>query len=433
MKFLCTGDIHIGRRPVRLPGHLDTRRFSASAAWDAIVEHAVAERVDGVMLTGDVVDRSNRFFEAYGPLERGVRRLAEAGIDVFAVAGNHDFDVLPRLIESVGAERFHLLGRGGRWERVTIQRDGAGPCHIAGWSFPAEHVRTNPLETWNLPGTGDAPTIGLLHADLDQAGSRYAPVSLADLQTRPVSLWLLGHIHHPRLHEASGQAPRVLYPGSPEPLDPSESGPHGPWLTDVESAYSVRVWQVPLARVRYDRLDVDLTGVGDWDEARGRMATAVREHLQAVSDQGGAVEHVRCRLRLWGRTPLHRRLCDGVAEVASDLEVSLGSLVATVDRLEIETRPPVDLGALSGGRGAAATLARLLLTLEQNGLDGPQASLIQRARQQMVGVYRAKPYSRLHANIEEDHSPDTAAARETLLRQGWLLLDALLAQREGEQ
>jgi hypothetical protein len=89
MKILCSGDLHLGRRSSRLPAGVDAGAHSATAAWKALVELAIAERVDLVALSGDLVDRANRYFEAFGPLEAGVRRLTAAGIPTVAVAGNH--------------------------------------------------------------------------------------------------------------------------------------------------------------------------------------------------------------------------------------------------------------------------------------------------------------------------------------------------------
>jgi len=89
-----------------------SRTWAVDQVWGDTVSYAVEQAVDVVALTGDVVDAQNKRYEALGPLQRGLRRLEEAGIPVVAVAGNHDFDALPRLAEMVEAEHFHLLGRG---------------------------------------------------------------------------------------------------------------------------------------------------------------------------------------------------------------------------------------------------------------------------------------------------------------------------------
>ena len=59
----------------------------------------------GAFLAGDLVERDNALFEAYGPLATGVRRLVERGIVVAAVAGNHDTMALPRLAAEIDGEK----------------------------------------------------------------------------------------------------------------------------------------------------------------------------------------------------------------------------------------------------------------------------------------------------------------------------------------
>lgn len=118
--LLCTGDLHLGRHPSRIPGELGGKQFSRKAAWRSTVEEAIDRDVDGVLITGDVVDRENRFFEAYGPFEEGLGRLDEADIPVVAVSGNHDFDVLPQLMDGLDFEQVKFVGEDGNWERTAI-------------------------------------------------------------------------------------------------------------------------------------------------------------------------------------------------------------------------------------------------------------------------------------------------------------------------
>jgi predicted phosphodiesterase len=204
IRILCSGDLHLGRRSSRLSDGADARAHSATAAWNALVELALTERVQLVALSGDLVDRENRYFEAFGPLERGVARLAAAGIHVIAVAGNHDFDVLPRLVPSLG-KTFHLLGAGGTWTGLSVPGPGgAAALRVVGWSFPTEHVAASPMAGFPALPKDDVPVLGLVHGDLDAPATRYAPLSAAEMRAKSVSFWLLGHIHTPRLHQQSG-------------------------------------------------------------------------------------------------------------------------------------------------------------------------------------------------------------------------------------
>ena len=85
MKFLHTGDLHIGKK-----------LFEASVLEDQayILEQicgiALAEQVQAVVLAGDLYDRSVPPAEAVTLMDDFLTRLVQAGIPVIAVSGNHD-------------------------------------------------------------------------------------------------------------------------------------------------------------------------------------------------------------------------------------------------------------------------------------------------------------------------------------------------------
>ncbi len=75
IRLLFIGDVHLGRRPDRMAvAGLDPRRLSPAVAWQRAVELAIQDKVAAVVLAGDLVDEERDRFEAYGYLERGVRR-----------------------------------------------------------------------------------------------------------------------------------------------------------------------------------------------------------------------------------------------------------------------------------------------------------------------------------------------------------------------
>lgn len=426
IKILCSGDLHLGRRASRVPPALDTQadQFSATRAWRDMVRLAVELRVDLVALSGDIVDRANRYFESFGPLEQGVATLAEAGIPVVAVAGNHDFDVLPRLAAGFPQDQFRLLGSDGTWERFTLSRDGEPVLYIDGWSFPGRYYPQDPLATYRPAPADNIPLIGLLHADLDQPASRYAPVRSGDLLGRGVTFWLLGHIHIPMLYE-DGTQPRLLYPGTPMPFNPSETGPHGPWLLQIGSRRVMSVEQLPLSPLRYENLPVSLEGATTLEEAEARIASALRDFLaETVFGHGEALRLLVTRLELTGRTSLHRAIEGHLHRIIADLAPCVGQATAVIDTFTVDTRPKWDLEHLVHLPGPPGELARMLLRLKD-----PQDSL----RQEILLDARKRlddlKHSRFFRDLDHDQESDDALVTE-LERQGLLLLDELLSQKE---
>lgn len=437
---LCAADLHLGRR-ASLSGGWDGGRLSATDAWQRLVDRAIADAVDVVLLAGDVIDQHNRSFEAWGPLERGVGALGEAGIPVVAVAGNHDHDTLHEVATEIGASNLTVLGRGGRWERWTL-RDGDGRprLHVDGWSFPDRRWEDDPTSSYD-PGArsspGGAPVVGLLHADLDQVRSVYGPVSTTRLRSLSAAAWILGHIHVPSLREEPGVAP-VLYPGSLQALDAGETGPRGAWRLEIRDGRATGFRHIPLSSVRYDTLDVDAEGVDDEAALNALVRQTLRDHLAACAAAStGPLRLLHCRVRLTGRTPLHGRIPDLLAGLDDFAPTDDTGLRLTVDgRPTIDTRPALDLEALARGADAPALLARLLLDPEPTtvdprtgtgGGDEDVASLLDRASREAAEVASRSQYATtgLQPLDLDPSSPRVAAG---VRRQAARLLDALMTR-----
>ena len=427
IRILCTGDLHLGRHPTRIPADRDGARFSPKTVWKHSIERAARQQVDAVVVTGDVVDLENRYFEAYGAFEAAARALEEAGIPFFLVGGNHDSETLPRMIDDAGADNIYLLGRGGNWERHVLRVDGRPALNLDGWSFPGAHVHESPLPDYDLDADPDLPTIGVLHADLDVSGSEYAPVTTGELLETGVDGWLLGHIHKPQIHHR--RDPFILYPGSPQPLDPGETGRHGPWLLRIDGRGEVEPEQWPAATVRYDGLEIDASPATDTKDVPRLVSESLEEDLGAALENP-ALELLLARIRLTGRCEAHAKLLREGEELRKQLEFQTGGVPVCVEKLEIETRPAIDLEDLARGDSPVAYLARLVQGLEGERSGDVPEELIGACRDRMQSAQAATAYRPLRTPLDP---PTRDEVTGQLVRQARLLLDVLLQQKEGEQ
>ena len=409
-----------------MPEELGPGQFSAAAAWQDIVELAIREKVELLLIAGDLVEWDNRFFEACGPLEEGLRRLAEAGVETCAVAGNHDVEALPRLADTLQPEGFSLLGRGGTWEAVTLPREGRPVLRLYGWSFPRREVRESPLADFPPLEDDGVPALAMLHADVDQPGSPYAPVSRTELDQHACALWLVGHVHGP-VNEVLPRGGRLLYPGSPLALDPGETGCHGPWLLEVADGAVGEPEQVALSRTRYEQVEVSLGGVADEAAFQTQVLGELRRELDDRIRDPGKLELVCCRLAFTGRTKLHREVARLAQGLATDLRLPVHDATAIVEKVECRTQPDLDLAALAGDASPLALLARLLLELESGQLGEAGAAVVRQAAQRMEAVHGARQYLDLAAEPRPGHGESTAR----LVQAGVSLLDALHAQKQA--
>jgi len=420
LRFLATADVHLGRSSTHVGEEISKDDTATRIIWMDIVELAIERQVEAVLLAGDIIDQENRYFEAWGPLEAGLKQLSGADIRTFAVAGNHDHSVFPRLMEDMGAETFTLLGARGQWEQVTFAPDGHIACNLIGWSFPKQHHSSNPLADFNLDLDRSVPTIALLHTQLNDPKRLYAPVPNSELGQHDIDFWLLGHVHKPQQFKEGSSD--VLYCGSPQAMNPGETDIHGPWLITVEPSGEIKSEQIPISRVRYESLPVDLGSMTTTDEVDAELTRAVSEFADSVAiESDGHLRALSLRVTLRGRTTLHRELPQLVNVVREDLRLTHGRMEVVVDDIVVNTQPALDVAELAKGQDMAGELARLILALERedDGSDHP----VLRSMKSEINTWQ----SSVHTLLPEDASEQL---RAELLMEARQLLDTLIAGKE---
>jgi DNA repair exonuclease SbcCD nuclease subunit len=431
MKLLAAADLHLGRALGSVPKSLATE-YSPKIAWEQLVEMAVSQSVDGLLLAGDVVDSQGSYFEAWGPLQRGLTQLAEAGISVVAVAGNHDTSVLPALVDDLAADNVILLGRGGNWEFYDlVSRDGDETARIYGWSFPQSHYNRSPFALpW--PDESDIPSlrIGLLHADYGQSGSDYAPVPGSAFPPTDVPVWILGHIHVPSLHQpATGT--EVIYPGSLQNLDAGETGWHGCVRIDSAAGGALTWSRVPVGTFAFLNLALD---AATFDCSEGGLFEALRDEVTAqIKDAETVVKAVSVDLHIDGESKSssadYQKLLENMGDHDEDL-LDCNQFGLRLRKCRVSVRLPekeLNLVELARGDDFIGMLAKALLDVKQNeAADNPVAQeILQKVSDATLRVAGGRNFGALPSPDERDAAD---LARDTFLELGYELLRKLVAE-----
>lgn len=365
IKILTTGDLHLGRRSSEVPPSKDFG--STQWVWKRIVDEAVRRKVDIVALTGDIIDRDNRFFEAIGPLQEGFETLKTNGIEVYMVAGNHDFDVLPQIIDSGSFPNVHLLGADGHWETVVFEKQNRR-LRLAGRSFITLHDRQDPLISCQLADAdSDTPTVGLVHGDVNQPDSRYAPMDSNGFSHKGVDVWLLGHIHKPMVLRESN--PHVRYSGSPQAMSSAEPGSHGAVLVTIRSKANIAYEVVPLSPVFYTTLRINLPGLEGDLKARESVIQEISRNAREVMDEHPHTKMIVYDVWIEARTNQPAKLEEQFDTLVSEYSAKEGSADVTVRKLNFSIKPTLDnLEELAKQKTSVGTLAETILAL-RNGED----------------------------------------------------------------
>lgn len=314
-------------------------------AFINIVDLCLDERVDALLLAGDLYDGDQTSMKTARFLAEQMRRLDEAGIDVFVIRGNHD--ALSRITrELVLPDRVKVFG--GRAEALVVKRAaGDIPIAVHGLSFAQPHAPESLLPRYRPPLPG-AVNIGLMHTSLSGSVGHdpYAPCSVADLQGSGFRYWALGHVHQRSVAGLAGGdgGCAIVMPGMPQGRDINEAGPKSATLVTIGDDRSVSLEERATGVAQFERVGVDLSGADDWRAVVRAVAGALeRARAAAVS------EHLVARLAVTGATPLAwrlRREADLLKAEADDRASVVGG--CRVEKLEIACRPPAAEAASSG-------------------------------------------------------------------------------------
>jgi DNA repair exonuclease SbcCD nuclease subunit len=435
IQLMCAADLHLGRRPARVPVEVDD--VTTADVWHRIVTAAIRRRVDAVLLAGDIIDADNQLYEAFGPLQSGVRRLADAEIWTVAVGGNHDHAVMRRIAGLVDSEYWRFLGEGGQWERCRLSVGEAATLDVVGWSFPTEHVTESPVASFPSELSSSQPTVGVMHGEFDAQRSKYAPVSRGGLESTGVSTWIFGHLHQSQSHALTGG--QVLYPGSPQPLDPAETGRHGVTLVELTPDGQVDTAEpVDLAGLAYATTRVDVSEVDSKEMFEETLIYEIdRAHESIVADRE-ALRWVVHRIELVGRCTQHRHLDPWSRELHDQLRPQYEGVAGTIDEVRVETRPSFDLEQLAEGDDPPGVLAELMLAAGAGVPDNNDIAISEEldallrslARDLRRDVYSRNAYAPLRSHEATSGKPTRDEILEMLRKTGWALLEEMMYQRQ---
>ena len=365
IKILATADLHLGKQSSDVMGDYASTKFTLNK----IANYCIEKSVDVLLLCGDIVDFDNRFFEAYGPLQEAFDRLGKDGIEVYLVAGNHDYGVLPQIIKTGNNKHIHLLGSDEKWEVREFTKNGQ-TIQFVGWSFSKRFVEESAMVSWDSSLLDpNYQTIGLLHGDVGASNSRYGPINLDDLRHTDVSLWLLGHIHKPELLI---EQPTVWYTGSPQALSAKEPGMHGPLLITIAPNQPLKIEQIGMSPVRYENISIDVTGVVSEEDLRSKVISDLKVDSESMITELEEVLSLVYSITLVGKNSRQREIESWkktIVEHTARLEAT-GTAIS-VRRVEAQISPEVtNLKQLAQQSSPAGILANTILAIEE-GRDDP--------------------------------------------------------------
>lgn len=241
---------------------LDAPYVAAQKAFDAALE----ERVDFVVLTGDLIDLARPSPRAIAFLLENFDRLDAHGIATYWAGGRldppQDWPAAARLPS--GVQVFPALAP----EELSHFRGDRPVANIVGRSWAG----TASVQVGDFKSDADGlPTIVVAYGQTDAE-------RLAD---QMVDYWALGG--QPQ-RQSLGTSKRVVhYAGSPQGRCPQENGPHGCTLVHVAGDRAIRTQFTPTDAIRWQTERVAIEADATLDSVREQLTDRVKQ-LRAESE-----------------------------------------------------------------------------------------------------------------------------------------------------
>ncbi len=426
IKILATGDLHLGKKSSSVPESAE--ESSTKFTWNRIVDWLIKNRIDILVLTGDIVDQDNRYFEAIGPLQSGFAKLKQADIAVYMVAGNHDFNVLPQIAGTGKYDNVHLLGINGEWEVETFSKNGE-QIQFVGWSFPNQFETRDPLLDFNgISLDSNFPAIGLLHGDVDTPESKYAPLNSRRFLKKSVNAWILGHIHKPQILRESD--PYICYPGSLHALSSKEPGVHGPILLTIENKDDIEINWVPISPVRYENISIDITNSSDEESLRDTVTSGLLDDANTRIEELGEVSFLIYDVSLEGEHANIKDLEIWTRQIVEDYDHEIETETRlSVRKVFVNVRPKLEnIDELAKQSTPAGVLAKTILAIRNEDTTEFLDKLVENWKQNYKKVISSGTYQPLHSTGRLDDKNDLEV-RQYILYECNHLLGELIRQQ----
>lgn len=277
-KFIHAADLHLdspfkGLSDVPAP-LLKQILQSTFKAFERLVQTAIEEQVDFVLLSGDIYDLEERSIKAQSAFRAQMEQLNRHAIPVFLIHGNHDF---------LEGETNHLnmpenvVVFGPHPETVETTLSNGEKVALSGFSYDQRWVTDKQITHYPRRSPQTDWHIGLLHGYAENSQSthaRYAPFTLEELKAKGYDYWALGHIHK---RAQLSHTPLIYYSGNIQGRHKNEAGEKGFLLVELTETLK-DVQFIPAAPIEWVSLDVDLTHA----EKLSDIYETLEEKIQAV-------------------------------------------------------------------------------------------------------------------------------------------------------
>jgi exonuclease SbcD len=281
-RLLHMADVHLGARHQDLGEVAAKQRERQFAAFRRAVDLALEERVDAVLVAGDLFDSNQQPRRSVERAAGEFRRLAASGIRTVLIPGTHD------VYDPASIYRVHdlaqLAGQRPDSDMVTVLTPerpdvvlAAADLVVYGRVAATKRMAASPLAGFSARTESRARwRVGMVHGSLHIEGKVQDDDVIfteAEIAASGLDYLALGHWHSFRQGRLGDTT--WAYAGAPEPVAVDQDGAGQVVMVELQETAGRRAVIVvphPVGRTRFRKLDVDAGDVASQAALVGRLA-----------------------------------------------------------------------------------------------------------------------------------------------------------------
>lgn len=259
MKLLHTGDLHLDSPFCSLGSETaEKRREGQRAILKNIFLTARNESCDMVLISGDLFDAG---FVTPETAELFCRLVRDYGLPVVVAPGNHDAYTASSFYARENLpENLYVFSS----KELTSFKFSKLGAEVFGYAFCSPALNESPLSSAELPEDNGYLRLLCAHGDFGVPISRYAPITVSDVDRFGFAYAALGHIHK-RSHAVTPGGTPVVYCGFAEGRSFDEEGEGGAVLVNIENDKASYEWR-KLSEKLYVSLELDVSDISERSE-----------------------------------------------------------------------------------------------------------------------------------------------------------------------
>ena len=287
IRFIHAADLHLGQPMKKIKTQNKKLYHSLLKATEEsffrLIDIAINEKVDFVLLAGDLYDNPKGSLQEQFLLKQGLDRLAQANIKTYMLFGNHDHlamaqdhlrfpeevTVFPREITTV-----HFTSKNK--EEVAI----------TGFSYDQRWIREDMARKFPKRFDKADYHLGMFHGQERQGRSdkdHYCPFTRTSLEELGYDYWALGHIHKSQILQA--RVP-IVYPGNIQGTHFKEKGPKGACLVTLSKGREAEIEFVETTDWQFYEQPIKLPLLDGVDDLREVFERTYQEVKRTAEEEG---------------------------------------------------------------------------------------------------------------------------------------------------